>query len=183
MTWSIRSIVKTMLPILAALTSLELAMGLVLSSFHSTLFYYPSLLILVPVIIGTAGSLGSTLSARLSTAFHLGLLEFRYDNHHLIGNILSTIALSITIFPLIGIATWAIATWAFEPILSPFQILSITTLSGLLISIFTVIVALVTTYGSYRLKLDPDDVVIPIVTNLSDVFGIFVFLAIVLLLL
>ena len=176
MTWSVRSITKTMLPVLAALTSLEISMGLVLSSFESTLFHYPTLLVLVPVIIGTAGSLGSILSARLSTAFHLGLLEFKASNYHLTGNILSTMALSITIFPLIGVATWAVSTIVFEPLLGLYQVVLITTLSGVLISIFTAIVALLTTYTSYLLKLDPDDVVIPTVTNLCDVFGILVLL-------
>ena len=176
MTWSVRSITKTMLPVLAVLTSLEISMGLVLSSFESTLFHYPTLLVLVPVTIGTAGSLGSILSARLSTAFHLGLLEFKASNYHLTGNILSTMALSITIFPLIGVATWVVSTIVFEPLLGLYQIVLITTLSGVLISIFIAIVALLTTYTSYLLKLDPDDVVIPIVTNLCDVFGILVLL-------
>ena len=170
MTWSMRSITKTMLPVLAVLTSIEIAMGLVLSSFESTLFQYPSLLVLVPVIIGTAGSLGSTLSARLSTAFHLGLLEFKFSNYHLTGNILSTI------FPLIGVVTWVVSTIVFEPLLGLFQIVLITTFSGILISIFTALIALITTYSSYLLSLDPDDVVIPTVTNLCDVFGIFVLL-------
>ena len=176
MTWSMRSITKTMLPVLAVLTSIEIAMGLVLSSFESTLFQYPSLLVLVPVIIGTAGSLGSTLSARLSTAFHLGLLEFKFSNYHLTGNILSTMALSITIFPLIGAITWVVSTIVFEPLLGLSQIVLITTFSGILISIFTAIIALITTYSSYLLRLDPDDGVIPTVTNLCDVFGIFVLL-------
>jgi len=74
--WTVRGIMRTMLPILAVLTAVELGSGLVLDTFEDTLLRYPSLLVLVPVTIGMAGNLGSVLAARLSTAFHLGLLSF-----------------------------------------------------------------------------------------------------------
>ena len=56
-----------MLPVLLPLTVIEIGSGLVLGSFEATLLRYPSLLVLVPVTIGTAGNLGSILAARLST--------------------------------------------------------------------------------------------------------------------
>ncbi len=177
MSWTVSSIIKTMLPILTVLTCIEISTGLVLSSYESTLFQYPSLLILVPVTIGTAGSLGSTLSARLSTSFHLGLLDFNISNYHLTGNILSTIALSITIFPFIGALSWISASVVFVSVLNITDVVIISTLSGIFLSIFASIVALAATYSAYRFKLDPDDVAIPFVTNLCDFFGIIILLA------
>ncbi|MEF8826548.1 MAG: magnesium transporter, partial [Halapricum sp.] len=95
-----------MLPILLVLTTIEIGSGLVLGSFETDLLRYPSLLILVPVTIGTAGNLGSILAARLSTAFHLGTLSFAPDDELLAGNALATVALALTVFPVVGGGAW-----------------------------------------------------------------------------
>ena len=106
--WSVRSITRTLLPVLLVLTALELLSGLALGSFEATLLEYPSLLVLVPVAIGTAGNLGSVLSARLSTAMHLGLLSFSTEDDRLVGNVVASVLLSVTVFPLVGAGAWAL---------------------------------------------------------------------------
>jgi len=107
--WSVRAISRRMVPILLVLTLLELGSGLVLGRFESTLLASPALLVLVPVTIGTAGNLGSILAARLSTAFHLGTLSFSPTDPDLAGNALATVALALTVFPLIGVGAWVLA--------------------------------------------------------------------------
>jgi len=47
-------------------------------------------------------------------------------------------------------------------------------LSGLVLALLAVAVALAATYAAYRFGLDPDDVVIPVVTNTCDVLGVVV---------
>ena len=54
--WSVRAITRAMLPVLLALTLVEIGSGLVLGSFESSLLRFPTLLVLVPVTIGTAGN-------------------------------------------------------------------------------------------------------------------------------
>src|SRR5699024_9550139 len=105
----VRAITRAMLPILFVLTLVELGSGLVLDSFEATLLQFPSLLVLVPVTIGTAGNLGSVLAARLSTALHLGRLSFAPDDEVLAGNAVATIALSFTVFPAVGAGAWALS--------------------------------------------------------------------------
>src|SRR6056297_435358 len=95
-----------MLPVLIVLTAIELGSGIILDTFEGTLLRYPSLLILVPVTIGMAGNLGSILAARLSTALHLGLLSFDAVDDRLAGNALATLALALTVFPLVGAGAW-----------------------------------------------------------------------------
>jgi mgtE-like transporter len=46
--------------------------------------------------------------------------------------------------------------------------------SGLVLAVAVVALALTATYAAYRFELDPDDVVIPTVTNVSDVLGVLV---------
>nr|WP_210409013.1 magnesium transporter [Halorhabdus rudnickae] len=168
-----------MLPVLLVLTTIEIGSGLVLGSFQADLLTYPSLLILVPVTIGTAGNLGSMLAARLSTAFHLGTLSFAVDDDRLLGNAVATVALAVSVFPVIGVGAWGLGVLTGGPALSVTTVLAVAVTSGAVLSILAIVVTVVATYVAYRLELDPDDVVIPVVTNVCDVLGVVVLFVVV----
>ena len=172
--WTVRSISRAMLPVLLALTLVELGSGLVLGSFKAQLLAYPTLLVLVPVVIGTAGNLGSILAARLSTAFHLGVLSFDPDDDVLAGNVVATVALSLTLFPVMGVGAWGLTELITGTHLDLTAVVAVATLSGAALAVLAVAVTLAATYGAYRFGLDPDDVVIPVVTNVCDVLGVLV---------
>jgi mgtE-like transporter len=161
-----------MLPVLLLLTLVEIGSGLVLGRFEDVLLRYPSLLVLVPVTIGTAGNLGSILAARLSTAFHLGTLSFAPDDEVLAGNAVATVALATSLFPVVGLGAWGLSTLVGATALSPWTVLAVSVTSGLSLAFLAVFVTVVATYAAYRLELDPDDVVIPVVTNTCDVLGV-----------
>ena len=174
MAWTVREITRAMLPVLLALTLVEIGSGLVLGSFESTLLAYPTLLVLVPVTIGTAGNLGSILAARLSTAFHLGLLSFSPTDDRLAGNALATTALAVSVFPFVGAGAWVLTELAGAARLGLGTVVLVATASGVTLAVLAVVVSVVATYAAYRLGLDPDDVVIPVVTNVCDVLGVVV---------
>ena len=177
--WSVRSITRSLLPVLLVLTALELVGGLALGSFEATLLDNPSLLVLVPVMIGTAGNLGSILSARLSTAFHLGTLSFDHDDETLVGNAITTVLLGVTVYPVVGAGGWALAALTGSTRLGLGTVVVIALASGLVLVALVVAVSLSATYAAYRFELDPDDVVIPVVTNVSDVLGLLVLFGVV----
>ncbi|WP_435067833.1 magnesium transporter [Haloplanus sp. C73] len=170
--WTVSAITRAMLPVLLLLTLVEIGSGLVLGRFETTLLRYPSLLVLVPVTIGTAGNLGSILAARLSTAFHLGTLSFAPDDETLAGNALATVALAASIFPVVGLGAWGLTALTGSTALSPWTVLAVSLSSGLSLAVLAVVVTVVATYAAYHLELDPDDVVIPVVTNTCDVLGV-----------
>jgi mgtE-like transporter len=177
--WSIRSITRALLPILLALTVLELLGGLTLGSFEATLLEYPSLIVLVPVTIGTAGNLGSILASRLSTDFHLGVLSFDPGDERLLGNTATTVLLAVSVFPAVGAGAWAI-TWATaRPQLPLRTVVAVALASGIVLAGLAILVAVLATYAAYRLELDPDNVVIPVVTNVCDVLGVVVLFGVV----
>ena len=163
-----------MLPILLVLTLVEIGSGLVLGSFEGSLLRYPSLLVLVPVTIGTAGNLGSILAARLSTSFHLGTLSFSPTDDELVGNAVATVALAVSVFPLIGVGAWLLTTLLGETQLALSTVLLVSLTSGISLAGLAVAVTLAATYAAYRFELDPDDVVLPVVTNTCDVLGVLV---------
>ena len=177
--WSVRSITRGLLPVLLVLTVLELVGGLTLGSFEATLLEYPTLLVLVPVTIGTAGNLGSILASRLSTDFHLGVLSFDPGDGRLVGNTATTVLLAVTVFPAVGAGAWTI-TWATVGVqLSLVTVVGITLVSGIVLAGLAILVAVVATYAAYSLELDPDNVVIPVVTNVCDVLGVVVLFGVV----
>ena len=177
--WSVGGITRRLFPILVVLTTLELLGGLTLGSFEATLRRYPSLLVLVPVTIGTAGNLGSILSARLSTAFHLGLLSFDPRDEELLGNTITTVLLAVTVFPVVGAGAWVLALATGGTRLSVGMVVAVAFLSGVVLAALAIAVTVTAAYGAYRLEADPDDVVIPVVTNVCDVLGVLVLFGVV----
>jgi mgtE-like transporter len=149
----------------------------VLGTFEEALLQFPSLLVLVPVTIGTAGNLGSILASRLSTAFHLGTLSFDPTDDELAGNALATVALATTVFPAVGVGAWLLTALLGGTQLALPTVLLVALTSGVSLAGLAVSVALAATYAAYRFELDPDDVVIPVVTNLCDVLGVLVLFA------
>ncbi|ESP87988.1 magnesium transporter [Candidatus Halobonum tyrrellensis] len=178
--WSVRAITRATLPVLVGLTLVELGSGLVLGSFERRLLASPSLLVLVPVTIGTAGNLGSILASRLSTAFHLGTLSFSPADDELAGNAVATVALAATLFPVVGLGAWTLASFVGTTTLAPTTVVVVASSAGVVLAVLAVAVTLAATYVAYRLSLDPDDVVIPVVTNVCDVLGVVVLFAAVL---
>lgn len=164
---------RATLPVLFVLTLIEIGSGLVLNGFEAALLRYPTLLVLVPVVIGTAGNLGSILASRLSTALHLGTLSFGIDEL-LLGNAAATVALALTVFPGVGMGAWLLTTLLGTAQLPLVTILLVAVSSGGALAVIAVGVTVVATYTAYRLQLDPDDVVIPVVTNICDVLGVLV---------
>ncbi|WP_257300946.1 magnesium transporter [Haloarchaeobius sp. FL176] len=181
--WSVRSISRAMLPLLLVLSLVELGSGLVLGSFEDELLRRPSLLVLVPVTIGTAGNLGSILAARLSTAVHLGTITFSPEDDTLVGNAVATAGLAVSVFPVVGLGAWGLTELTVGATLAPTRVVLVAACSGAVLAVLAIAVTLLTTYVAYRLGLDPDDVVIPVVTNTCDVLGVLVLFGVVLVLL
>lgn len=171
--WAIRSMVRTMVPLLAGLSLLQMASGSVLESFESTLVTQPSLLVLVPVQIGTAGNLASIMCSRLSTQLHLGTFELSPSNPAIRANTGAVFGLAATVFGVVGVAAWAIGQ-VLGGSLSVVEVLTISLVSGMLLALVVVVLSVVSVTASYRLGYNPDDTTIPVVTNLCDITGVLI---------
>ncbi|AGB33375.1 MgtE integral membrane region [Natrinema pellirubrum DSM 15624] len=172
-TWSIRSIVATMFPILIALSILEMGSGYVLEELEETYLANPTLLVLVPVMIGMGGNLGAILSSRLSTRLHLGLLEFDPRDEVLWTNVVAIFGLAATIFTALGIVAWLVGQFIAEP-MALVDLMLISVVSGMVLAGLAIVLSVLATYVSYKQGLDPDDTTIPIVTNVCDILGVIV---------
>jgi len=176
--WAVRRIVWTMVPLLAALSVLQLVSGSVLEGFEETLLQYPALLVLVPVQIGTAGNLASIMCSRLTTQLYLGTYEPSLSNPGVRANVGAVFALAGTVFGLVGIAAWAIGL-VLGGALGLGSVLLISLVSGMLLAVLVVVASIVSVEASYRIGLNPDDTTIPVVTNVCDVLGVLILFAVV----
>ena len=176
--WSVRRIVRTMVPLLAGLSVLQLVSGTVLESFEATLLQYPALLVLLPVQIGTAGNLASIMCSRLTTQLYLGTYEPSLSNPDVRANVGAVFALAGTVFGLVGVAAWAIGV-ALGGTLAIGRVLAIALSSGMLLAVLVVTTSIAAVEASYRIGLNPDDTTIPIVTNVCDIAGVLILFAVV----
>ncbi len=176
--WSVRRIVRTMVPLLAGLSVLQLVSGTVLESFEATLLQYPALLVLLPVQIGTAGNLASIMCSRLTTQLYLGTYEPSLSNPDVRANVGAVFALAGTVFGLVGVAAWAIGV-ALGGTLALGRVLTISLSSGMLLAVLVVTTSVAAVEASYRIGLNPDDTTIPVVTNVCDIAGVLILFAVV----
>jgi mgtE-like transporter len=172
--WTVPRLLRATVPIVGVLVGAELAAGVVLDGAAETLFARPSLLVLAPVAIGTAGNLGSVLAARLSTAVHLGTVSFTPRDPTLTGNAGAVLLLAAGVFPAVGAAAWGLARVTTGTVLPPSTVVAVAAASGVALGAIAVIVAVAATYAAYRLELDPDDVLVPLVTTVCDTLGVVV---------
>ena len=175
--WGAGHIIRTMFPLLVGLSGIVLWAGITLEDAGDLLDRYGLLAVMVPAMIGMGGNLGSILSARLSTRLHLGTTTFDPTDRLLWANVAAIFALATTIFTALAVGVWLFGV-VVGASLTLGQLLVISLASGLSIAAIAVVASVVATYGSYRLGIDPDDTTIPIVTNVVDVFGMLVFLAV-----
>ena len=176
--WSIRRIVRTMIPLLAALSVLQLLSGSVLETYEAVLVSNPALLVLVPVQIGTAGNLASITCSRLTTQLYLGTYELDPSNPDLRANVGAVFALAGTVFGAVGVAAWAIGV-ALGGTLGLGRVLLVSLVSGMLLAVLVVVTSVAAVELSYRMGVNPDDTTIPVVTNVCDIAGVLILFAVV----
>ncbi len=165
------------MPLLTILIALEIAGGQILSQNEDKLLALPILLVMIPVINGVGGNIGSILGARLSSGLHVGSIELKRRGKELRQNVLSTVLLgiisytSLTIFilivsPLMGIN---IESNGANILLKAGYIMLGT---GLLLTAIVIVISVFVARFSFENGFDPDNTVIPVVTTLCDVLGI-----------
>ena len=176
-TWRWQSIVGTMFPLLVVLSVIVLVAGITLEEAEELLRDFGVLAVMVPTMVDMGGNLGTILSSRLTTRLHLGTATLDLKDRVLWANVAAVVALAATIFTGLAVGAWAIgqligAAIALELLL----VIALT--SGMAIAVVAVVFSVATAYVSYRLGIDPDDTTIPIVTNVVDVFGMVIFIAV-----
>jgi mgtE-like transporter len=166
-----------MFPFLIVLSVIVLAAGITLEDAEEMLTEYGILAVMVPTMVDMGGNLGAILSSRLSTRFHLGMSELDPRDRTLWANVAAILALAATIFTALAFGAYLLGQVVGSSLRLP-TLLTISLVSGLSVAVVAIVVSFAATYASYRMGIDPDDITIPIVTNVVDVVGMIVFIAV-----
>ena len=169
LSYETNTILRQSTPVLLLCSFLGGAAGGILNSAVETLLTNPSLLTLLPLFSGECGSLISILGARLSSALHSGLVEpFKKPDAEAVNNFIICFILAIIVFPLIGFLAES-SSYALAVVGVGFdKIIGISTISGIILVAIMVVIVYYVSVTSYNNNLDPDNIVIPISTSITD---------------
>lgn len=154
------------LPIIALAMLVEILAGTALSQ-EEGLVSEKELLIMIPAILSSRGDLASSLASRLTTGYHLGLIEPFKLNVELLENLKATLAL--TLYLSFSRALIAQIFCIFLGIPSNFlKLLLFSTLVGVFGSLITMGITPLIVFSSARAGFDPDNVTIPALATVLD---------------
>ena len=169
--YTVKGLVKGSLPILFVTCFMAIAVGLLLGYQEDILIEYPTLLILMPVLLKIGGDTGSMLGSRLASAFHLGLSRGIRNNPVVRNSVIAAIVVAV-----ISSIFVSITVYGFNVFLgygtSIQLIFSVSFIVVLLDIILVYSAAVGLSFLSHRTGMDPDDTIIPIVASLGDLVGV-----------
>ena len=164
------------IPILSLLVLMEMLGGSVLGSMYDSMG--PIFLILLPPYLAIGGNVGSVFGSRISSALHLGLIRPSIGTDGAFrSNVIAMSISGLVSYGCLGFFVYVISSMfgVGNPGMAKF--LSITLLSGASLTFFALGVSSWTCFASFRRGLDPDDVVVPVVTTVTDLVGSVLLLA------
>ena len=170
----LRRIVRESLPILTLACAISAMAGITVEKRLDSFSTFPTLLVLLPAFLSSAGALGGILSSRLASKLHLGLVtpmtvpsrEARRDI-----TIVALLAVPVFLFNGVGAHVVGVALGQASPGLA--RMLAVTILGGVVAVAFVLAVAYYGTVAAFRLGADPDTYGIPVVTSSVDFAGAF----------
>lgn len=170
--WGFRKTLKQAAPFLLLAGLGELLAGLLLKNYLNFIELAPGILVLLPALMNLKGAVQSALASRLGSAYHLGLIKPKsgFKNETIRQNLFAAIALTL-------MASTASAFFAYFACIF-FGLKHIPLLSFILIALTASVIGAVTlslttvflTIHSIKKKLDPDNVTIPSLTTIGDIF-------------
>ena len=151
----------------------ELFAGSILGTMHERLDLIPGLIILVPAVMGLRGNIGTALGSRISSSLHLGLVgrRFSFDKFNL-SNIGAGFSLSLIVSVIIGVFARLVCHIFGLPSIPLVNLLLIAILASLMASLVLIPFTVALTYFAFNKRLDPDNIVAPIIGMVGDVITV-----------
>jgi mgtE-like transporter len=168
-----KTILKQSIPTLMLAGVVSVLAGLVLHNNGDILFMLPGILAIIPSFNNMGGSVASVLCCRLSSALHLGMIRPKLRNTKTLQrNITANLIIAFISFLALGLAAAGfnilLGLRSLDFIVFPL----VTLAAGFSTILILVAITVVFSYVSYSKGIDPDNVVIPILTSIGDFVGL-----------
>ena len=180
MIYSWKKIVKHGLPLLTVAVVIEIFAGQILQGRQDMLILFPVFLISIPVINSVGGNIGSVLGARLASGLHVGYITISLRDKEMHENLFYSLLIGFITYIILAIVIYYMALLGgLRMGIGLIEFVAILVSTGFLLICVVVLMSVLTAFLSFKRGLDPDDVVAPVVTTVSDTLGIiFLFLLI-----
>jgi mgtE-like transporter len=147
--------------------------GLALSNLSQSLRFFPGLIVLYPALISALGNIGSIIGSITTTKLALGYIKnVIQELQDSVKPIFQVETVALVMHILFGAVAFGLINGSSSAS-NLFNLVSVALLSNLvnfsIISIFALLIALL----AYRLGLNPDNMVIPIISTISDTVATF----------
>ena len=174
------TIILQALPTLMGAAMLGVAAGLILEMSSGTIDRVPGIFIPIPIFMALTGGIGSIVGSKFTTAHHLGTLTTTEGKIEVyLGNSLIIIVTGAFISILVGVLTIIMSDIFSLPLpgQNPYQsTLLLCFVTGFSCTILSVLIAIIVGQVAFRKGIDPDNVIMPLVSSFGDVFAIFILL-------
>lgn len=167
---SVRIVLES-LPVLLVAASIDSIAGLTVEKRLTDFVTLPALLVLLPPFLENSGSLGSMLSARISSKLHIGMISPRVFPGEAIPDAFLLYLLAMPVYLFTGIASHLGATMI--GVVSPgvLAMISISLIAGLMATTAGMFIAYYGAVATFRWGLDPDNHGVPLVTSSMDLIA------------
>jgi len=168
-----KKILRESMGFLAVCAFLSTLAGSLLDNNLEFIGIFPLLLVLSPLFNAENGNIGSILSARISTSFHLGQAEITFlPKLRILKEFSYTFAITLILFPLLAIIAFVMSTILNIPQMGFFNLFKISIFVAIISSFAGMLISYYLTYFSIRTNIDPDNVVIPLLTSVMDIASV-----------
>ncbi len=155
-------------PVLTMLGVIEIFTGYVLSG--SGLAAVPGLLAVVPALISLRGNISGSFASRLGSMAHLGIFDPDRPLKTAKEGLKAVILMSIAFSLFAGITASLLLPLSGHPV-DVMGILFVVSLTAVASSSFLSLLSIVSVSASFKMKIDPDNVVVPIIATVGDLLS------------
>lgn len=144
------------------------------------LLLVPGLFVLLPGFLSMRGNILGTLSARLTSALHLGTLAPSFKRHPILGgNLIGAFLLVLLISAALGLIA-AFVNWL---IIGQFSLLVfyVAILAGILSNIIEIPIAIVSVFQLFKRGYHPENIMGPYITTVGDIVSLVALLIVIIL--
>jgi len=162
-----KSIIKEEFPVHLCSIAIGIIGGLLLNSRIESFITIPLLLSYIPIINGIGGNVLSVFGSRLGSAIHMGSV----NSKELRRSTALFVIVAIGVFAMMALTLYATNPYFYGETVS-IKIALIPVLAGFMLVGSLMPLTVVIAFLSFRLGMDPDNVVVPLITTIADFAGI-----------
>ena len=167
-----RGIIYESVPILLVAGFMSTLAGLIINSRLDGFLMLPALLVMVPLFLEDNNALGGILTSRLSSMLHTGMFDpGMFPGKQTIPNFLLIYIYSLVVFPLVGVSAYAASILIGIGSPGIGTMIFISTSAGLIAVTIVNLVGYYVAITAHKLRLDPDNHSIPMMSSIVDASG------------